>query len=114
MGAVTEAVRQVGADGGQDARTEAPACQGRHGLVAPVGVEDEHAGGQDQAVNGEREKPGGHAALAVRADQLVSVAVGDDRGHGRDRGHCEGGGDADEAVGHANSSRSSIPAPAKL
>jgi hypothetical protein len=43
-GTVAEAVRQVGADRGQDARTEAPARKGWYRLVAPVGVEYEHAG----------------------------------------------------------------------
>jgi hypothetical protein len=52
-GAVAEAVRQVGADGGGDPGAKAPACQGWYGLVAAVGVEDEHAGGEDQAVDGE-------------------------------------------------------------
>ncbi len=72
--AVAQAVCQVGAGSGDDASTKAPARQGWYGPVAPVGVEDEHAGGQDQAVHGERDEPGGDAGLAVGADQFVGMA----------------------------------------
>jgi hypothetical protein len=42
-----------------------------------------------------------HAGLAVGADQLVGVAVGDDRCHRGDGGHGGSGGDRDERVSHA-------------
>jgi hypothetical protein len=46
-------VGQVGADGGGDPGAQAPAGQWWHGVVAAAGVEDEHAGRQDQPVDGE-------------------------------------------------------------
>src|SRR6266542_3303993 len=58
---VAEAVRQVSADGGDNASAEAPARQGWYRAVAPVGVEDEHAGCPDQAVDSERHQAGGWA-----------------------------------------------------
>jgi hypothetical protein len=75
-GAVAEAVGQIGADGGGDAGAQAPARQGwnRHGATA--GVEDEHAGGQDEPVDGEGQEPGGEADLAVGGDEFVCVPVG--------------------------------------
>jgi hypothetical protein len=103
---VAETVCQVGADGGRDARSEAPPRQGWHGLVAPVGVEDEHAGGQDEAVDGERQESRGDAGLVVGADEFVGMAVGDDRRHRGDGGHGQCGGDPDEPACHRNSSRS--------
>ena len=42
-GAVAEAVRQVGADGGENACAQAPPRRGWYGLLPPVGVEGEHA-----------------------------------------------------------------------
>ena len=36
-------VRKVGGNGGSDPYPEAPPCQGWHRVVAPVGVEDQHA-----------------------------------------------------------------------
>ncbi len=56
---VAQPVCQVGASRGRDARTKAPARQGWYALAAPVGVEGEHARGQDEAVDGERYEPGG-------------------------------------------------------
>ena len=47
--AMAEAVCQVG---GGDACAEAPACQGWYRVLAPVGIEGEHACCQDQAVDG--------------------------------------------------------------
>jgi hypothetical protein len=88
--AVVQAVSQVLADGGGDAGAQAPARQGWCGPVAPVGVEDEHAGGQQEPVDGEGQKPGGQAGFAVDGDEFVGVPVGDDGG---DRGDG-GGGDA--------------------
>src|ERR1039457_5641876 len=48
---VTEAVRQGGTDGGDDASTEAPPRQWWSGLVPSTGVEHEHARRQDEAVH---------------------------------------------------------------
>jgi hypothetical protein len=58
---VGQAVGQVGADGGGNAGAQAPACQGWCGVVASAGVEDEHAGGQDEPVDSEGQQPGGEA-----------------------------------------------------
>jgi hypothetical protein len=51
---VAEAVRQVGADGGQDSGPQAPLRQRRYRPAPTVSVEDEHARGQDEPspVNG--------------------------------------------------------------
>ena len=70
-GAVAEAVGQVGADGGRNAGAQAPACQGWYGVVAAAGVEDEHAGRQDEPVHGKGQEPGGEAGLAVGGDEFV-------------------------------------------
>ena len=94
---MAEAMRQVGADGGGNARTEAPACQGWYGLVPSAGIKREHARRQDEAVHGEGDESGGQAGLAVRANEFVDVAVGDDPSDGRYR---QGGNDPDEAVRH--------------
>jgi hypothetical protein len=104
MGAVSQAVRQVGADRGHDAGAQAPRCQSWYTVVAPTRVQHHHGRCPDQTVHGERQQPGGHASLAVRADEFVGVLVGDDRsdaGHGHDR---ERRGDPDEPVGHRGSS----------
>jgi hypothetical protein len=62
---VAEAVCQVGANGGGDPCSEAPLCQGWHRVLAPVGVEDQHACRQDQTVHGKRDEAGGCAGLAM-------------------------------------------------
>jgi hypothetical protein len=46
---------------GRDARTEAPAWQWWYALVSTVGVEDEHASGQDQDIHRERHEATRHA-----------------------------------------------------
>ena len=56
-------------------------------MVAPAGVEHEHAGGQDEPVDGEGQQPGGMAGLAVGGDEFVGVPVGDDGGDRGDGGH---------------------------
>jgi len=53
IGPWSQAVGQVGADSGGDPGAQAPAGQWWHGVVAAAGVEDEHAGRQDQPVDGE-------------------------------------------------------------
>jgi hypothetical protein len=56
-------------------------------VVASAGVEDEHAGRQDEPVHGEGQQPGGETGLPVGGDEFVGVPVAD---HGRDcgdRGH---------------------------
>jgi hypothetical protein len=40
---MAQAMRQVGTDGGDDASPQAPPRQGWYRLVAPVGVQDQHA-----------------------------------------------------------------------
>jgi hypothetical protein len=99
-GSVTQAMGQVGADGGGDAGAQAPARQWWHRLVAPAGVQDEHAGRQNQPVHGEGQQPGRQAGLAVGGDKFISVPVGDDGRDRGDRGHGQGGGDPDEPVSH--------------
>jgi hypothetical protein len=64
-GAVAQAVGQVGTDGGGDAGAQAPARRRWHRLVAATGVQDEHAGRQDQPVHGEGQESRGEAGLAV-------------------------------------------------
>jgi hypothetical protein len=107
--------RLVGSNRGQDSRTEAPARQWWYGPVAAVGVEDEHAGGQDQPIHGEGHQAGGYARLPVSADQLV--AVGDHGCHRGDGSHGGSGGDPDEPVCHAspflNAASSTICAPSR-
>jgi hypothetical protein len=110
---VAKAVRQVGAGRGQDAGAEALPRQGWYRPVAAVGVEDEHAGRQDQAVDGKREQACGHAGLAVGAGEFAGMAVGDHRGDRCDRGDGGSGGDPDEPVSQANSSPSSARAPSR-
>jgi hypothetical protein len=92
----------------------AQACQGWYGLVAAVGVEVEHAGGQDEAVDGEGEESGGDAGLAVGADQLVGVVVGDDGRNRGDGSHGECGGDPDEQVHRDSSWSATICGPSLL
>jgi hypothetical protein len=88
---MAETVGQIGADGGGDAGAQAPACQGWYGYGAATGVEDGHAGRQDEPVHGERDEPGGCASLAVRGDEFVGVPVGDDGSDRGDGGHGQGG-----------------------
>jgi hypothetical protein len=51
--------------------------------MVAAGVEGEHAGREDQPVDGEGQEPGGEPGLAVGGDEFVGVPVGDDGG---DRG----------------------------
>ena len=77
-------------------------ASGGTGWWTAAGVEDEHAGRQDEPVHGEGQQPGGEPGLAVGGDEFVGVPVAD---HGRDRGdrgHGQGGGDPDEPVSHAS------------
>ena len=97
-GAVAKTVCQVGAGGGQDACAQAPACQWWCGLVVSAGVEEEHAAGQDEPVDGEGQKSGGQPGLAVGTDEFVRMAVADHRCHRGDGRHGEGGGDPDQPV----------------
>lgn len=69
--AVSQAVRQVGADSGDDADAKAPAGQGWYGLGTPVGVEDDHRRRPDEAIDCERHQARRGAGLTVCADQLV-------------------------------------------
>ena len=56
-------------------------------LVPAVGVQHHHGRSPDQPVHRERQQPGCHARLAMRAHQFVGVLIGDDRG---DDGHAHG------------------------
>ena len=97
--AVAQAVRQVGTDCRHDAGAEAPRGQSWYTVVPPAGVEHHHGRCPDETVHRERQQPGSHASLAVRADEFIGVLVGDDRG---DVGHGQDGerrGDLDESVG---------------
>jgi hypothetical protein len=67
-----------GPNRGQDACAQAPARQGRNGLVALVRFEYEHAGCQDELVHSKRAGAGRSAVLVVSGHQLVGVANGDD------------------------------------
>lgn len=58
---VPEAVRQVGANGGDDASPEALPRQRWYRPVAPISVQDEHARGPDESIHRERDEPGGQA-----------------------------------------------------
>jgi hypothetical protein len=98
---MADAVRQVGTDGGRDAGAQAPLRQRWRRLVASAGVQQQHACGKNQAIHRERDQASGQARLAVRADQLVSVAVGDHRSHCGDRGDRQGRGYPDQTIGHA-------------
>jgi hypothetical protein len=72
---VAQAVRQVGADRGHYADAEAPRRQRWHTLVSPACVERHHRGGPDQAIDRERQQPGGQAMLAVRADEFIGMLI---------------------------------------
>jgi hypothetical protein len=69
-------------------------------MVAAAGVQDGHAGRQDEAIHGEGQQPGGEAGLAVGGVEFVGVPVTDHGRHHGDRGHGEGGGDPDEPISH--------------
>jgi hypothetical protein len=69
-------------------------------VVAAAGVEDEHAGRQDQPVDGEGQQFGGEAGLAVAGDEFIRVPVADHGRHCGDRGYGQGSGDPDELVSH--------------
>jgi hypothetical protein len=60
-----------------------PAGQGRHREPVPCRVQDDHAGGVNEAVDGGGLQPGGDSALAVRPYDRVGVPVGDIRGDAR-------------------------------
>ena len=66
-----EAVRQVGADGGEDACAQAPPRGGWYGLLPPVGVEGEHA----VRIRPTRDQLGLHPGPAQPRTPLAVVAA---------------------------------------
>ena len=107
--AVGPALGHVHGERGEDAEREHPAGQPGDREAVPRRVQDDHAGRVHQAVDRGGFELGGHAGLAVLADDGVGVPVGDVRRDARHGEHDGRRGDADRAV-HAAADGGQVPA----
>ena len=95
---VGETMRRVRSNGRGDTEAQQPAGKGGNGSPTPRRVQHHHRAGVDQAIDGQRHEAGCQAVLAIAADDVEGVAVGDNRCNGGDADHRNGGRPSDEPV----------------